>query len=47
MRDRGIEISGGFGPLSGKVWRIGLMGANATPEVVDRLVANLGEVLSR
>jgi alanine-glyoxylate transaminase/serine-glyoxylate transaminase/serine-pyruvate transaminase len=47
LRDRGIEISGGFGPLAGKVWRIGLMGTNATPDVVDRLVSNLGEVLSR
>lgn len=47
MRVRGIEISGGFGPLSGKVWRIGLMGTNATPEVVDRLVSNLGDVLAR
>ena len=47
MRDRGIEISGAFGPLAGKAWRIGLMGANATPEVVDRLVSNLGEVLAR
>ena len=47
LRDRGIEISGGFGPLAGKVWRIGLMGTNATSEVVDRLVSNLGEVLAR
>ena len=46
MRDRGIEISGGFGPLAGKVWRIGLMGTNATPDVVDRLVTNLAEVLA-
>ncbi len=42
---RGIEIGGGFGPLKGKVWRVGLMGANATPDVVDRLVGQLGEVL--
>lgn len=47
MRDRGIEISGGFGPLAGKVWRIGLMGANANPTVVNRLVTNLAEVLGR
>ncbi len=46
MRDRGIEISGGFGPLAGKVWRIGLMGTNATPDVVDRLVTNLADVLA-
>jgi alanine-glyoxylate transaminase/serine-glyoxylate transaminase/serine-pyruvate transaminase len=26
----GVEIGGGLGPLKGKVWRIGLMGAGAT-----------------
>ena len=45
MLERGIEIGGGFGPLKGKAWRVGLMGANATPEVVDRLLGELGEVL--
>ena len=29
-----IEISGGFGPLAGKVWRIGLMGFSARRENV-------------
>ncbi len=33
----GIEISAGLGPLKGKVWRIGTMGANAAPEPVARL----------
>jgi alanine-glyoxylate transaminase/serine-glyoxylate transaminase/serine-pyruvate transaminase len=47
LRERGVEISSGFGPLAGKVWRIGLMGNNATPQVVDRLVATLGDVLGR
>jgi len=47
MLERGIEIGGGFGPLKGKAWRVGLMGANATLEVVDRLVGELGEVLER
>ena len=47
MLNRGIEISGAFGPLAGKAWRIGLMGVNATPEVVARLVATLGDVLGR
>ena len=44
---RGIEISGGFGPLGGKVWRIGLMGTNANEDTVDRLVTNLAAVLGR
>ena len=47
MLDRGIEISGGFGPLAGKVWRIGLMGSNANPTVVNRLASTLAEVLGR
>jgi alanine-glyoxylate transaminase / serine-glyoxylate transaminase / serine-pyruvate transaminase len=45
MLERGIEIGGGFGPLKGKVWRVGLMGTNATAEVVDRLLGELGSVL--
>lgn len=45
MLERGIEIGGGFGPLKGKVWRVGLMGTNAVPAVVDRLIGELGEVL--
>jgi alanine-glyoxylate transaminase/serine-glyoxylate transaminase/serine-pyruvate transaminase len=44
---RGIEIAGGFGPLAGKVWRIGLMGNNAETAIVDRLVTNLAVVLGR
>ncbi len=35
----GIEVGGGLGTLAGKVWRIGLMGYNSTPENVDRLLA--------
>jgi len=47
MRERGIEIGGAFGPLAGRAWRIGLMGTNANPAVVDRLIENLAEVLAR
>jgi alanine-glyoxylate transaminase/serine-glyoxylate transaminase/serine-pyruvate transaminase len=45
LLSRGIEIGGGFGPLKGKVWRVGLMGTNATPLVVDTLLGAMGEVL--
>jgi alanine-glyoxylate transaminase/serine-glyoxylate transaminase/serine-pyruvate transaminase len=45
MLERGIEIGGGFGPLKGKAWRIGLMGRNATPLVVDTLLGAMGEVV--
>jgi alanine-glyoxylate transaminase/serine-glyoxylate transaminase/serine-pyruvate transaminase len=34
----GIEVGGGLGDLAGKVWRVGLMGYNSTPENVDRLL---------
>jgi len=34
LAERGIEIAGGFGPLAGKVFRIGLMGYGSTAENV-------------
>jgi aspartate aminotransferase-like enzyme len=36
-----IEIGGGLGPLSGKIWRVGLMGHTARPENVKRLLEAL------
>ena len=38
LKNHGIEIGGGLGSLAGKVWRIGLMGYNSTPENVDRIL---------
>jgi alanine-glyoxylate transaminase/serine-glyoxylate transaminase/serine-pyruvate transaminase len=43
----GIEVGGGLGALAGKVWRIGLMGYNSTPENVDRLLNLLETELPR
>jgi alanine-glyoxylate transaminase/serine-glyoxylate transaminase/serine-pyruvate transaminase len=40
-----IDIAGGFGPLAGKIFRIGLMGPLATPENVDLLTGALIECL--
>jgi alanine-glyoxylate transaminase/serine-glyoxylate transaminase/serine-pyruvate transaminase len=37
----GIEVSGGLGPLAGKVWRIGVMGEGARPEAQSRFVQAL------
>ncbi len=34
----GIEIGNGLGSLSGKIWRIGLMGYNSSSENVDRIL---------
>ena len=41
----GIEISGGLGPLAGRLWRIGVMGAGANREPQERLVGALCELL--
>lgn len=35
LKEHGIEIAGGFGPLAGKIFRIGIMGPLATDEKVD------------
>jgi alanine-glyoxylate transaminase/serine-glyoxylate transaminase/serine-pyruvate transaminase len=42
----GIEILGGFGPLAGKVFRIGVMGPLATDENVSIFFDKLKEALS-
>jgi alanine-glyoxylate transaminase / serine-glyoxylate transaminase / serine-pyruvate transaminase len=42
-----IEIAGGFGPLKGKVWRIGLMGFSSRPENVILLLAALEQILKQ
>lgn len=41
-----IEIGGGFGPLQGKVWRIGLMGYSSRVENVLLLLAALDDLLN-
>jgi alanine-glyoxylate transaminase/serine-glyoxylate transaminase/serine-pyruvate transaminase len=40
-----IEVGGGLGPAAGKIWRIGLMGAGATHQSVDRLLSAIDELL--
>lgn len=46
LERHGIEVGGGLGKLAGTIWRIGLMGQNATEESVGRLVAALRQELS-
>lgn len=41
LTEDGIEISGGLGPLAGKIWRIGVMGAGARPEPQRQLIEAL------
>ena len=45
LRDYGIEIGGGLGPLGGKAWRIGLMGYSSSERNVRYLIAALREIL--
>ena len=45
LQDYGIEIAGGFGPLKGKAWRIGLMGYSCSERNVRYLIAALREIL--
>lgn len=45
LEEYNIEIAGGFGPLKGKVWRIGLMGFSSRRENVAVLLAALEQIL--
>ena len=45
LEEFSIEISGGFGPLAGKIFRIGLMGSSSTQENVRRVLEALERVL--
>lgn len=35
MQKYSLEISGGLGPSAGKVFRVGIMGYNATPRNIE------------
>ena len=45
LLERGIEIAGGFGPLKGRTWRVGLMGHTARAENVERFLSALATIL--
>src|ERR1017187_7804629 len=47
LEARSIEIAGGFGPLAGKVFRIGLMGYGSTAENVLLVLEALEDALKR
>ncbi|MEA9986624.1 alanine--glyoxylate aminotransferase family protein [Subtercola vilae] len=47
LDDFGIEIGTSFGPLHGKVWRIGTMGYNARKDTVLTTLSALEQVLRR
>jgi len=45
LENRNMEIAGGFGPLAGKVFRIGTMGYGSTAENVQLILESLREAL--
>lgn len=47
LHDFNIEIGTSFGPLHGKIWRIGTMGYNARPDCVFNTLQSLETVLRR
>jgi alanine-glyoxylate transaminase / serine-glyoxylate transaminase / serine-pyruvate transaminase len=42
-----IEIGAGLGPLAGKIWRVGLMGASSSPALIVLLLGALDRALAR
>ena len=46
LNEYNIEIAGGFGPLAGKVWRVGLMGYNSRRENVTLLIEALRQIIN-
>jgi len=41
-----IEIGAGLGPLAGKIWRVGLMGASSTPRLIVLLLGALDNAMT-
>lgn len=46
LTEHNIEIAGGFGPLAGQIWRIGLMGHSSSRSNVELLLAALKSMLN-
>jgi alanine-glyoxylate transaminase/serine-glyoxylate transaminase/serine-pyruvate transaminase len=42
-----MEVGAGLGPLAGKIWRVGLMGASSTPALVTLFLGAFGHALAR
>jgi len=45
LNEFNLEIGAGLGPLAGKIWRIGLMGASSTEKHVELCLDGLGAAL--
>ena len=46
LADFNIEVGAGLGPLKGKIWRIGLMGATSSRENVEKCLSALRQILT-
>jgi alanine-glyoxylate transaminase/serine-glyoxylate transaminase/serine-pyruvate transaminase len=47
LDDFSIEIGAGLGVLAGKIWRVGLMGASSSPQLIVLLLGALERALAR
>jgi alanine-glyoxylate transaminase/serine-glyoxylate transaminase/serine-pyruvate transaminase len=45
LTEFGIEIGAGLGPLAGKIWRVGLMGASSSPALILLLLGALDRAI--
>ena len=46
LEEFNLEIGAGLGPLAGKIWRIGLMGASCTQKHVELCLEGLSAALA-
>jgi alanine-glyoxylate transaminase/serine-glyoxylate transaminase/serine-pyruvate transaminase len=46
LEEFSIEIGAGLGPLAGKIWRVGLMGASSTPRLIVLLLGALDKAMT-
>jgi alanine-glyoxylate transaminase/serine-glyoxylate transaminase/serine-pyruvate transaminase len=47
LTDFNIEIGAGLGPMKGKIWRVGMMGENATPKNVETVLKTFKTILGK
>src|SRR5262245_60532830 len=47
LTDFSIEVGAGLGPMKGKIWRVGLMGATSSPENVKKVLEALKVCLGK
>jgi alanine-glyoxylate transaminase / serine-glyoxylate transaminase / serine-pyruvate transaminase len=45
LAERGLEVGGGLGAATPPIWRVGLMGPNASEETADEVLGALTAVL--